>query len=155
MSEAYRQQLIASPKTVFQDETAMHADLQNDETAGGTFSQMVAHAGYMVFVKGWPIEFTMIRTGHHDDVVPGTSGVGTHWLGWAYDCWPLASNTPGDYLDAGDPRFEQFLKDAAGAPYLFQIGLAGSADTETNRAAAGTTVFSDDGPDHVHFGTQP
>jgi hypothetical protein len=98
---------------------------------------------------GWHIEVTAVRTDHHDD---SALGLHCHANGYAADCWPLASATPGNYLDAGDARFQQFLKDAAASPWIFQIGLAGSAYTSANMAAAGASAFQDDGADHVHLG---
>ena len=52
-----------------------------------------------------------------------------------------------------DPRFQKFLEDVSKNQYLYQIGLAGSADIAINHTAAGSTVFSDDGGDHVHIGS--
>jgi hypothetical protein len=67
--------------------------------------------------------------------------------------WPLNSTNPTDYVNANDPKMVQFLADAARSVWLYQIGLAGSANTATDKAAAGTTEFSDDGADHVHLGS--
>jgi hypothetical protein len=157
MSAQVREALVASPRTVFQTELAMHRDLL-DPTDGGTRTELIALLAHLVFDKQWAIEFTAIRTGHHDDtgLNPTPPHAGTHAAGWAVDCWPLASTTPGDYLDAGDERFRAFLRDVAQAPYHMQTGLVGDgADSAENFAAAGPTAFQDDGSPHVHIGAQP
>lgn len=97
------------------------------------------------------LEFTAVRSDHSDDSALGEH---CHANGWCADVWPLASYKQDDYLDANDPRFARFLSIASRSPFLYQIGLAGSADTSVNRRAAGATVFSDDGADHVHLGAQ-
>ena len=98
---------------------------------------------------GWRIEITAVRTDHSDD-----SGLGFHCHahGFCADLWPLASGNAGDYLDAADERFQHFLRACAASPFLFQIGLAGEAWTTANAAAAGPTVFQDDGASHIHLG---
>ncbi len=114
-----------------------------------TQTQLIALLLDLAKTHGWHIEITAVRSDHHDD-----SGLGLHCHanGYAADCWPLKSATPQDYLDAGDPRFQKFLRDAAASSWTYQIGLAGTADTSTNMAAAGKTAFQDSGPDHVHLG---
>jgi hypothetical protein len=145
MSLAVREKLVA--RLVFQDES-QKSDLLDPNM---TQTELIAMLGALAAI--WHIEVTAVRSDHHDDsgLNPTPPNYGTHAHGWAIDCWPLRSGTPGDYLDAGDPLFQRFLKDASGLHFLLQIGLAGSADTPINHAAAGETVFSDDGPDHVHI----
>ena len=99
--------------------------------------------------KGWHIEITAVRSDHSDD---SALGLHSHANGYCADLWPLASATPGDYLDASSASFRLFLADAADSSWLYQIGLAGSANTPENMAAAGPTAFADDGADHVHLG---
>jgi hypothetical protein len=55
-------------------------------------------------------------------------------------------------VNADEPKMIQFLADAARSVWLYQIGLAGSADSTADSDAAGRTKFSDDGADHVHLG---
>jgi hypothetical protein len=74
--------------------------------------------------KGYHVELTAVRSDHSDD---SALGFHCHAHGFCADLWPLTGPTP---------------------------GLAGSADTPANRAAAGATVFSDSGADHVHLGSQ-
>jgi hypothetical protein len=144
MSQAARDALIASPLTFFQDDT-QRADLDDVDT---TQTGLIALLSELV-AKGHAIEFTAVKTDHRDDSALGEH---CHFNGYCADLWPLASATAGDYLDAGDPRFQAFLRDVATSPYLYQVGLAGTAWTSANAVAAGGTVFHDDGADHVHLG---
>lgn len=97
---------------------------------------------------GFNLELTMVKTGHHND---GPHG---HFGGYAADGWFLKDRTNGDWVDAGAPAFQVGLRRAAKSPHLRQTGLAGTAYTPANMAAAGPTVFKDSGDDHVHFGAQ-
>lgn len=142
MSIAARQALVNSGKLVFQN-PSQKSDLLNPNL---TTTELIAALIYLTHVRGWYIEITAVRRDHHDDGPRGHAG------GKAFDGWPLASSHPGDYLDANDPRFQHYLVDLADIPYLYQIGLAGSADTAENRGCAGPTVFEDSGADHVHGG---
>jgi hypothetical protein len=144
MSQAARDALIASPLTFFQDDT-QRADLDDVDT---TQTGLIALLSELV-AKGHALEFTAVKTDHHDDSALGEH---CHFNGYCADLWPLASATAGDYLDAGDPRFQAFLRDVAASRYLYQVGLAGTAWTSANAVAAGGTVFHDDGADHVHLG---
>ncbi len=142
MSIAARQSLVTSGKLVFQ-----HASQKSDLLDPAlTVTELIAAMLYLTSSRGWHIEVTAVRTDHHDD------GPNWHAGGKAFDGWPLASSTPQDYLDASDPRFQHYLVDCADVPYLYQIGLAGTADTAENRGCAGPTVFEDSGGDHVHLG---
>jgi len=147
MSQEARDQLVASANTVFQDDS-QRADLKSPAL---TQTDLIALLIDLCETKEHAVEFTAIKSDHHDD---RNLGEHCHYNGWCADLWPLASTTAGDYLDAGDPRFQAFLRDVAAAPHLYQIGLAGSAWTEDNVAAAGDSVFQDDGGDHVHVGAQ-
>jgi hypothetical protein len=133
-------------KLVFQ-RPSQRTDL---ETVGVTQTQLIALLLDLTG-KGHHIEITAVKSDHSDD---GILGEHSHYNGYCVDCWPLASATPGDYLDASDSRFQKFLRDAAASAWLYQIGLAGSAWTDANAAAAGPTAFHDDGADHVHLGAQ-
>ncbi|GEM_PF-3489397 len=151
MSIQARDQLVNGPATVFQRNT-QRIDLLNPDL---TQTQLIALLTELA-AKGHIILFTAVRTDHHDDSGLGRAPafIGTHAHGWAADVWILNSTNPTDFIDASDKRFQQFLADAAASPWLHQIGLAGSADVPANRSAAGDTVFSDDGGDHVHLGAQ-
>lgn len=140
MSQAARDALVQ--KLVFQRDS-QRADLLSSNRTNST---LVALLGELV-AKGHVLEITAVRSDHHDDGPRGHAG------GRAADCWPLATSKPGDYLDAGDPRFRALLSDAAASRWIFQIGLAGAADSHANRIAAGTTCFEDAGGDHVHLGS--
>lgn len=146
MSEEARAALVASPNTFFQDDT-QRADLDDDHvTQTGLIAILTELIG-----KGHAIEFTAIKSDHHDD---SNLGLHCHFNGYCADLWPLASASAGDYLDAGDARFQAFLSDVAHSQYLYQVGLAGSAWTSANAVAAGDSVFHDDGADHVHIGAE-
>ncbi len=151
MSIQARDALVNGPSTKFQRST-QRIDLLNADL---TQTDLIALLTELT-MKGHIILFTAVRTDHHDDSGLGRPPgyIGTHAHGWAADVWPLDSPDPTDFIDAADPRFAQFLKDAAASSWLHQIGLAGSADTPANRAAASATVFPDDGADHVHLGAQ-
>jgi hypothetical protein len=143
MSIAERNLIIE--KLVFQDSTQA-ADLADPDM---TQSCLIAYLAYMIGL-GWHIEITAVRSDHSNDAALGEF---CHQYGYCVDCWPLASATPGDYLDASSLRFQQFLADAAASPWCWQIGLAGEADTEANMKACGQKGFVDDGADHIHLGS--
>ncbi len=144
MSWQARKALVDSPNTIFQRDSE-RSDLL-DETI--TKTTLIALLQELV-AKGHCIEFTAVKSDHSDD---SALGYHCHFNGYWADLWPLASTTAGDYLDAADPRFQAFLRDAAASKYIWQIGLAGSAFTPANMSAAGTSAFQDDGADHVHLG---
>lgn len=133
-----------SKQLVFQDES-QKSDILNPLL---TQTGLIAMLQYLVD-KGHHLEITAVKSDHHDD---SALGLHCHFNGYCVDLWPLGSATPGDYLDATNPYFQTFLKDVAASPVLYQIGLAGSAVTSGNIAAAGPTYFQDDGGDHVHIG---
>jgi hypothetical protein len=119
----------------------------------GVRTELVAFLRSMIDA-GAVLEVTALMSDHHNDLElnPVQPHCGTHAGGWAIDCWPLWRAEEGAYLDAQDPRFATFLRWAGQSPYLMQIGLAGSAWTPENLAAAGEVAFQDEGNDHVHFG---
>lgn len=143
MSYEARAALVRSKNTVFQADS-QRADLLDQSK---TQTQLIALLLELVN-KGHIIEFTAIKSDHHDD-----SGLGRHchYYGFAADCWPLHSTEPGDYIDATDPKFAAFLADVRQSVWLHNIGLAGSADIACNQSAAGPTCFSDGGADHIHL----
>lgn len=143
MSQEARAALVASPHTFFQNDT-QRADLDDIHvTQTGLIALLTEIVG-----KGHILEFTAIKTDHHDD---SNLGEHCHFNGYCADLWPLASETASDYMDAGDPRFQAFLKDVDASQWTYQIGLAGSAWTSANAVAAGDSVFHDGGFDHVHL----
>lgn len=146
MSLQARKWLVAHPNTIFQRQSQRDDLLDLNKTKTENVALLIE-----LVKKGHIIEFTAIKSDHHDDSALGEH---CHFNGYCDDCWPLASNKAGDYLDASDPRFQQFLKDAADSPYIHQIGLAGTAVTKDNIAAAGAPYFEDSGSDHVHLGSQ-
>lgn len=148
MSLVARQDLVASQHLVFQSPT-QKSDLLNPEL---TQTYLIAMLIFLTNAKGWFIEITSVRSDHGVD----GAGIGYHNPGgWAVDCWPLTSKSPGDYVDAGSLVMQTFLEDVASGPFLLQIGLGGSAWDPENAQAAGPTVFEDDGEDHIHIGCQP
>lgn len=146
MSIEARQALVNSPNTFFQAQSQRDDLLDPNKTQ----TDLIALLTDLV-AKGHIIEFTAIKSDHHDD-----SGLGLHchFNGYCADCWPLASARAGDYLDSSDSRFVQFCHDAGFDPYEYQEGLAGSAWTHDAIVAAGSGVFHDDGGDHVHLGAK-
>ena len=139
MSQEARDALVASPNTFFQNES-QRTDLQNPAL---TQTWLIALLTDLV-AKDHIIEFTAVKSDHHDDSALGEH---CHFNGYCADLWPLASKTAGDYLDAGDPRFQAFLRDVDASTWTYQIGLAGTAWTSENAVAAGDAVFHDDGAD--------
>lgn len=146
MSEEARRDLIHSSHLFFQNQAQIQ-DLLNPQV---TQTWLIALLQCIV-AKGFYLELTAVKSDHHDD---SALGLRCHYNGYAVDCWPLNTPRAGDYLDATDPRFQTFLGFVSRVPYLYQIGLAGSADIQKNEEAAGATYFSDDGGDHVHLGAK-
>jgi hypothetical protein len=146
MSIEARKALVDHPHTFFQAQSQRDDLLDPNKTRTELIALLtdLVNAGHI-------IEFTAIKSDHHDD---SDLGEHCHFNGYCADCWPLASASAGDYLDASDERFAAFLRDAAHSQWLYQIGLAGSAYTERNVAAAGPSAFHDDGGDHVHLGAK-
>jgi hypothetical protein len=150
MSQQARDNVIDSPYTFFSDDCERD-DLRDITRTDTNLIALIEH----LLSCGHIIHFTSIRCDHHDDGPNGHAG------GFAFDCWPLKTPTADDWLDATDVDFQGFLHDVGDFGGIFQIGLAGSADTPTNRSSTGlpyeewdapSTVFSDQGGDHVHCG---
>lgn len=144
MSQEARDALVQ--KLVFQADS-QRSDLENIDL---TQTQLIALLTELTN-RGWNIEITSVRTDHSDD---SALGYHCHAHGFCADLWPLESMSPGDYVDGNSAQFAEFLKDCSESKWLYQIGLAGSAWTDANAAAAGPTVFHDDGADHIHLGAQ-
>lgn len=143
MSIAARQLLCE--RLVFQADS-QRADLMDPAK---TRTELIALLLELTEAKHWRMEVTAVRSDHHDD---SALGLHSHANGYCADLWPLASPNAGDYLDANAPLFQDFLADVAESPWLYQVGLAGTANTNENRAAAGPKSFFDDGADHIHVG---
>lgn len=141
MSVAARRTLVARLR--FQDAQAPADLLSTSETQ----TQLIALL--LELTQAYALEITSVRTDHDND---GALGLHTHANGYCADLWPLNTDVAGDYMDANDPRFAAFLRAAAASPWLWQIGLGGSAYTGANMDAAGPTAFHDNGQDHVHLG---
>lgn len=146
MSIEAREALVKSPNTIFNSQSQRDDLLDPNKTQ----TDLIAMLTDLV-EKGHVIQFTAIRSDHHDDSYLGEH---CHAHGYCADCWPLASTTPGDYLPASDPRFVKFCHDAGFDPYEHQVGLAGSAWTHDDIVAAGSGVFHDSGADHCHLGAK-
>lgn len=146
MSLQARQRLVDHKHTIFQRNSEREDLLDRNKTHTELIALLLELVG-----KNHIILFTAVATDHHNDEALGLHG---HTNGYAADVWILKSVSPTDYVDASDPEMQRFLADAARSVWLYQIGLAGSADTPTDEAAAGRTVFSDDGADHIHLGAQ-
>jgi hypothetical protein len=144
MSQQARQYLVNHPHTIFQRDS-QKSDLL-DETK--TKTELIALLTGLIS-KGNIILFTAVVSDHSDDACLGFH---SHANGFCADTWPLKSTAPTDYVGADEPEMDRYLADAAVSPWLYQIGLAGSADTTGDSAAAGDTKFSDGGADHIHLG---
>lgn len=167
MSIEARESLVKNSHLIFQPGSyydAMQEDLLAIGTPGttytGTQTTLIALLQYLID-KGHILELTMVQTGHHDDGVNGHAG------GCAADCWPLESSTEGDWLDAGDQRFQQFLYDIGKFAEAYQTGMVGDgSDSDTNFHYAakgyqergayvdGVSTFQDSGGAHVHMGAK-
>jgi hypothetical protein len=144
MSQHARDWLVSHPNTIFQQDS-QRADLRD---SGTTQTELIALL-IDVVQKGHIVLFTAVKSDHHDDSALGQH---CHFKGFCADVWPLKSTSPTDFVDANAPEMAAFLRDAAHSAWLYQIGLAGSADTTGNSVAAGPTKFSDGGADHIHLG---
>jgi len=132
-------------RLVFQNDT-QRSDLMNVNLTQTT----LISAGLFMLTKGYHIEITAVKTDHSND---SYLGYHCHYNGFCWDCWPLNSAQPGDYMDPTTHNFRQFLVDLTHAPFILQVGLAGTAYSAENMNSLGSLGFQDDGADHVHVGT--
>lgn len=144
MSLLARQALVDSGRLFFQNDT-QKSDLLNP---GLTQTELIAFLLELTNL-GFNLEITAVRTDHSDDLALGEH---CHANGYCVDLWPLKRAIAADYMGPNDPGMISFLESCAASNWLYQIGLAGSAYTEENAAAAGHTAFADDGADHIHLG---
>lgn len=146
MSQEVRDMLASSANIVYQNDSQPE-DIRDQETTQTYLISLLQQ----LHGDGWYFCVTSLVADHSDDSDLGPHG---HSGGFAVDLWPLNSPTPGDYMDANDPAFAEFLSDLASYDYLHQIGLAGTAITDANIEAAGETCFLDEGADHIHVGAR-
>lgn len=155
MSLAARQALVHGGH-IFADTNAWPHALTDLLDESKTSTELIEGLTYIVG-KGYHFQLTAVNTDHA--TVDGPHG---HNGGYAVDGWPLTGPTQGAWLDAGDAVFQRFLGDLSAyrgeAGQTFQIGLAGSAKSSANFAAAaqhGVYAFDDDDQDHIHWGFEP
>lgn len=147
-----RLKLCASANTKFQNMT-QRDDLMSEERTSDHLIAMLWN-----LTRKYAVMFTAVYTDHHPD---GNLGPHGHHPdtgpGYCVDLWPIYI-TYGNwqYIDAGSVDFQKFLQWAKSTPYLYEIGLAGTAySTENMVACTGASdVFEDDGGDHVHLGVR-
>lgn len=147
MSYQARAALVASRNTIFQKDSQRSDLLDENLTQTG----LIEVLSELCIVGDVPFEFTAVKSDHHND---SDLGERCHFNGFCADGWFLNSPTAGDYMDANDPRFQANLAKLAAIRARYQTGLAGSAYTSANVAAAGRDVFQDSGADHIHIGAQ-
>lgn len=141
------QPLLDSGRLFFSSNVVPAQDIKADlMDPAKTSTYAIGLLKYLVIEKGWSLELTIAKTGHHND---GPHG---HWGGFAFDGWPLVKAMPDAWLDANSSHFQDFLRDVAAYPNLYQVGLTPDAWTPDNVAAAGPELFQDSGGSHVHFG---
>lgn len=145
MSLLARQTLVDSPYFV------CRTALQRNDFLGESLikSDLIALLLDLVVAQKRPIVVTAARSDHHPENWGASSH--DHENGWALDLWPLRSLHATDYVPDEGEEMEDFLRAAAANVWLYQIGLGGGAWTQANRAAAGATVFEDNGQDHLHI----
>lgn len=146
MSILAREQLV--------DQLAFTADSQRSDLLDPELTQTQLIALLLDVssaAQGWSckLKLTSVRSDHRDD---SSLGLHCHARGYCADLWPVDAN--GSWLSAEDPRFQAILGAGAASSWLHQWGLAGTAWTPANEAAAGPTAFQDEGADHLHLGAQ-
>lgn len=148
MSLLQRQQLTSSPLTRFSSVVTAPQNMRDDLLdPNKTHDSLIDYLSDVILAHNIPFEFTVIRTGHHDD---GPHG---HFGGFAADGWPLNSTNEGDFAPAQSTVMTKFLTAAAHSKFARQIGLGGTSNTPGNMATiAAVTHFPDGTQDHVHLG---
>ena len=141
-----RTQLCASANIKFQRMT-QRDDLMTDRT------QQTLIRALWAITRGFPIMITACVTDHSDDTALGKH---CHHNGYCVDCWPIYVPRGSDwsYYDPASMDFRIFLRYVSNAPFVREIGLAGSAWSNQNMTAAllCKDVFHDDGEEHIHIG---
>jgi hypothetical protein len=148
MSLAQRRQLVSSPLTRFRGAVTAPQNMRNDLLdPKQTRDSLIEYLADVILGQNIPFEFTVIRTGHHDD---GPHG---HFGGFAADGWPLNSTKEGDFAPAVGTVMTKFLTASAKSKFARQIGLGGTSNTAGNMALIAAVTHFPDGPqDHVHLG---
>ena len=126
-------------------------DLLNEDPLTGTNTDLIAlllDAVAAAKQLSAYVLLTSVRTDHSDD---SALGAHSHAHGYCADTWLLATKNDGDYIDASAPIFGSWLAAIRRSPWLYQIGLAGSAATSVNLSICAPYGFTDDGDDHVHL----
>ena len=144
MSFQARHALVNHANTLFQRQSQRDDLLDVNMTQTELIALLLGLAN-----KGHIILFTAVHADHHNDCA---LGLHSHSNGYAADVWFQKTRSITDYLDAESPEFLRALADAAKSPWLYQIGIAGSANTLSDHEAAGPTAFADGGADHIHLG---
>jgi hypothetical protein len=144
MSLQARAALVNSPNTIFQ-RNSQREDLLDENL---TRTELIALLWGLV-AKGHILLFTAVRSDHHDD---SCLGFHSHADGFCADVWFQTARDPNAYAESDSPDMVHGLADAARSPWLYQVGLAGSAITMKDALAAGRTEFDDGGADHIHLG---
>jgi hypothetical protein len=148
MSPTQRQQLVASPLTRFSSAVTAPQNMRDDLLdPARTHDSLIAYLTDVILGHDIPFEFTVVRTGHHND---GPHG---HFGGFAADGWPLNSTTEGDFAPAQSAVMSKFLTASAQSKFARQIGLGGTSNTPGNMKLVAAVEHFPDGPqDHVHLG---
>ena len=147
MSVEARKALIEHKHLFWSNKGSQQGDISDETKTKTNLIELLTD----LLAKGHIIFITCVNSDHHDDT---NLGLHCHHNGYAFDCWPQNSVSPGDFCNADDPKMLKFLEDAAIDPIWYQTGLAGSAYTHADVVAAGRGVFADDGADHIHLGVQ-
>jgi hypothetical protein len=151
MSTQARAALINSGQIVFRSEI-QKLDFTNESPGAGLQTDCIALLTEICIVKKHIIVITAAMHDHSND---SCLGFHSHADGFCVDCWPLLDKTdPTSYVPSIGQMMDSFLADCARSVWLYQIGLAGSADSRANEIAAGRTEFTDDGADHIHLGAK-
>lgn len=133
---------------ILQNPLMQRADLMTYHEDGGTDTNLIAVLEHMLRA-GWYFEITSLRRDHGDD---SSCGPDCHADGKAVDLYPLASKTPGHWMEPASDLFSAFLTALRGAPGVVQVGLGGDAYSEEHLGLLGELGFRDNGSDHIHVG---
>jgi hypothetical protein len=142
--------LIVAKRCIIRDANAL-VDILNSE-AGGTRTELIAlllDASAAAAALERVLLVTSVRSDHRDDSALGEH---SHANGYCADVWLLRSRIDGDYESGTSEIFALWLSAIRRSPWLYQIGLAGEAATQSNLVMISPRGFIDSGADHVHLG---
>jgi len=158
ISQAQRQKLIDSGHFVFSADSQRADLLDPTKTNPGLIAFLIG----LCIDKGHHFGVTAINSDHPTND-GGPDGLG-HNAGCAIDGAPMASATPGDWVNPTSAEYKLYLEDVA---FLqpFQTGFSNGDtggpndtgdwyDNETAFAVPGLNPFHDDGGAHVHHGAR-